>query len=197
MAESRRARVERRTSETSIYLELVLDGQGVSEISTGIPFLDHMLSLMARHGMLDMRLEALGDLEVDQHHTVEDIGLTLGRAIKEALGDKAGINRYGWCLLPMDESLCLTALDMSGRPHLTYRAELPGHLISDYDPSTLEEFLKALVNEGGITLHLQVLAGENPHHVIESIFKALGRALRMAVEPDPRNGAIPSTKGTL
>lgn len=197
MSQSRRAQVERKTSETAISLELSLDGQGQSQIATGIPFFDHMLTLMARHGMLDISLQAAGDLEVDQHHTVEDIGLTLGKALKEALGDKAGINRYGWCLLPMDESLCLAALDLSGRPHLSYRAEMPGQLISDFDPSTLEEFLKALVNEGGMTLHLQVLAGENPHHVIESIFKALGRCLRMAVEPDPRNGDIPSTKGTL
>lgn len=197
MAESRGARVERKTSETSIWLELILDGQGRSEVSTGIPFLDHMLVLMARHGMLDVRLKAVGDLEVDQHHTVEDVGITLGKALREALGDKAGINRYGWCLLPMDESLCLAALDLSGRPHLAYRVEIPGQLMSDFDPSTLEEFLKAFVNEGGITLHLQVLAGENPHHVIESIFKALGRALRMAVEPDPRSRDIPSTKGTL
>ncbi len=197
MTESRRARVERKTSETSITLELLLDGTGRSEISTGIPFLDHMLTLMARHGMLDMRLAASGDLEVDQHHTVEDIGLTLGKAVREALGDKAGISRYGWCLLPMDEALCLAALDLSGRPHLSYDAKLPGQLISDYDPSTLEEFLRALVNEGGLTLHLRVLAGDNPHHVIEAIFKALGRVLRMAVEQNPRSADIPSTKGTL
>ncbi len=194
---ARSARVERDTSETSITLDLNLDGSGYSDISTGIGFLDHMLTLLARHALVDLELAASGDLEVDQHHTVEDIGLTLGRALREAVGDKAGISRYGWCLLPMDEALCLVALDLSGRPHLSYRAEIPGQLISDYDPSTLEEFLRALVNEGGITLHLQVLAGENPHHVIESIFKGLGRALRMALETDPRSGAIPSTKGTL
>ncbi len=197
MPEPRGAHIERVTSETSVELTLLLDGTGQSEISTGIPFLDHMLSLLSRHGMLDIKLAASGDLEVDQHHTVEDIGLTLGKALREALGDKSGIARYGWCLLPMDEALCLAALDLSGRPHLSYEAELPGQLISDYDPSTLEEFLKALVNEGGITLHIKVLAGENPHHVIESIFKALGRSLRLAVEPDPRNTGIPSTKGTL
>ncbi len=197
MSEKRSAHIERKTSETSIELTLVLDGGGQSEITTGIPFLDHMLSLLARHGTLDMTLNATGDLEVDQHHTVEDIGLTLGKAMREALGDKAGISRYGWCLLPMDEALCLAALDLSGRPHLSYEAELPGQLISDYDPSTLEEFLRALVNEGGITLHIKVLAGENPHHVIESIFKALGRSLRMAVEFDPRGAGVPSTKGTL
>lgn len=193
----RSAHIQRETSETSIDLTLVLDGTGKSEIATGIPFLDHMLSLLARHGLLDLTLKATGDLEVDQHHTVEDIGLTLGKALREALGDKAGIFRYGWCLLPMDEALCLAALDLSGRPHLSYDAELPGQLISDYDPSTLEEFLRALVNEGGITLHLKVLAGENPHHVIESMFKALGRSLRLAVENDPRGTGIPSTKGTL
>ncbi len=189
--------MERKTTETSIQLQLGLDGTGESEISTGIPFLDHMLSLLTRHGMLDLRLEATGDLEVDQHHTVEDIGLALGKALREALGDKAGINRYGWSLLPMDESLCRVALDLSGRPHLTYKVSLPGKLISDFDPSTLEELLRALVNEGGITLHVEVLAGENPHHVIECIFKGIGRALRMAAEPDPRCGDIPSTKGTL
>ncbi len=194
---ARSARVERNTNETSITLDLTLDGSGSSDISTGIGFLDHMLTLFARHALVDLELAASGDLEVDQHHTVEDIGLTLGRALREAVGDKAGISRYGWCMLPMDEALCLVALDLSGRPHLSYRAEIPGQLISDYDPSTLEEFLRALVNEGGITLHLQVLAGENPHHVIESIFKGLGRALRMALEADPRSGAIPSTKGTL
>ncbi len=193
----RSARLERSTSETAITLELMLDGAGSSDISTGIGFLDHMLTLLARHALIDLELTASGDLEVDQHHTVEDIGLTLGQALKQALGDKAGINRYGWCMLPMDEALCLVALDLSGRPHLSYRVDIPGQLISDYDPSTLEEFLKALVNEGGITLHLQVLAGDNPHHVIESIFKGLGRALRTALEPDPRSSAIPSTKGTL
>jgi imidazoleglycerol-phosphate dehydratase len=193
----RESEINRKTSETEIELHLSLDGSGEISVSTGIGFLDHMLSLMAYHAGFDLRIKAAGDLEVDQHHTVEDVGLCLGRCLREALGDKGGINRYGWVLLPMDESLCMVSLDLSGRPHLSYSLELPTRLISDFDPSCTREFLQALVNEGGITLHVSLLAGQNPHHILEALFKGLGRALRMAVERREGGTVPPSTKGEL
>jgi imidazoleglycerol-phosphate dehydratase len=189
--------LQRKTKETDILLELDLDGSGEVEVSTGIGFFDHMLTLLAHHAGFDLRLEAKGDLEVDQHHTVEDVGLCLGKALEEALGDKRGIARYGWALLPMDEALCLVALDLSGRPHLSYEVELPVQLISDFDPSCVREFLQALANEGGLTLHVRSMCGDNPHHVLESVFKGLGRSLRAATGHDPASQEIPSTKGAL
>lgn len=178
-------------------MSLSLDGAGDIEVSTGIGFFDHMLELLAHHASFDVDLEARGDLEVDQHHTVEDVGLCWGKAINRSLGDKKGIQRYGWALLPMDESLCMVSLDLSGRPYLAYEVELPVRLISDFDPTCVKEFLQALANEGGITLHVKSLCGENPHHILEAVFKGLGRALRMAVSLDPNAGEVPSTKGTL
>ncbi|MDI6872968.1 imidazoleglycerol-phosphate dehydratase HisB [Candidatus Solincola sp.] len=192
----RSSKVERKTGETEVSVNLRLDGEGEVTVSTGIGFFDHMLTLFAYHACFDLALQARGDLEVDQHHTVEDVGLCLGAAIREALGDKEGIRRYGWALLPMDEALCLTALDISGRPHLSYGVELPVKLVSDFDPTCVREFLQALVNQGGFTLHVRGMAGENPHHILEAVFKGLGRALRDAVARDT-NGRVPSTKGVL
>lgn len=193
----RAASVQRKTGETSVNIGLRIDGEGKREVSTGIAFFDHMLDLMAYHAGFDLELEATGDLEVDQHHTVEDVGLCLGKALAQALGDKSGIRRYGWSILPMDEALCMTAIDLSGRPHLSYGLELPVQLISDFDPTCVREFLQALVNEGGITLHVKGLGGDNPHHILEAAFKGLGRALREACGIDPGRGEIPSTKGAL
>jgi imidazoleglycerol-phosphate dehydratase len=193
----RKATIERKTAETEIRLELDLDGDGDVEVSTGIGFFDHMLELLAYHAGLDLELKAAGDLAVDQHHTVEDIGICLGKALAEAIGDKKGVQRYGWSVLPMDEALCLVALDLSGRPFLSYEVELPQRLISDFDPSCVKEFLQALTNEGGITLHVRSLSGENPHHILESVFKGVGRALRTAVDLNPASPHVPSTKGSL
>ncbi len=193
----RKASLERNTAETRVKLDLFLDGDGRCEVSTGIGFFDHMLELLAYHACMDLSLEAKGDLEVDQHHTVEDVGLCLGRALKEALGGKEGIERYGWALLPMDEALCMVALDLSGRPHLSYELELPSRLVSDFDPTCLREFLQAMVNEAGITLHVKGLAGANPHHVMEAAFKGIGRALGTAASHASRRRGAPSSKGTL
>lgn len=193
----RNARVQRKTTETDVSLEIELDGRGETEIGTGIGFFDHMLTLLCGHAGFDAKLRASGDLEVDQHHTVEDVGLCLGRALKEALGEKRGITRFGWALLPMDEALCLVALDLSGRPHLSYQVDLPVRLISEFDPTCVREFLQALANEGDLTLHVKSMSGENPHHVLEAVFKGLGRALRAAVAPDPSGRGVPSTKGIL
>jgi imidazoleglycerol-phosphate dehydratase len=193
----RTSNISRKTKETEIQLDLCLDGGGDVRVSTGIGFFDHMLTLFAYHASFDMTIEASGDLDVDQHHTVEDIGLCLGQALKDALGDKKGINRYGWSLLPMDEALSLIALDLSGRPFLNYQVELPVQLISDFDPTCVKEFLQAVSNQAGVTLHVRKLDGDNPHHILEAVFKGLGRALRIAVSQDESVGGIPSTKGTL
>jgi imidazoleglycerol-phosphate dehydratase len=193
----RNSEMHRKTSETDIVLEIDLDGDGEVEVSTGIGFFDHMLMLFSYHAAFDLRLKAEGDLNVDQHHTVEDVGLCLGRALAEALGDKKGITRYGWALLPMDEALCLVALDLSGRPHLSYDVDLPVQLLADFDPTCVREFLQALVNAGGMTLHVKSLSGDNPHHILEAAFKGLGRALRSAVRHDASSRDVPSTKGTL
>jgi imidazoleglycerol-phosphate dehydratase len=194
---ARKAARRRKTRETEINVALDLDGKGATRVSTGIAFFDHMLTLLAYHAGFDLALEAAGDLEVDQHHTVEDVGLCLGSAIGEALGDKAGIRRYGWSLLPMDEALCMVALDLSGRPHLTYEVSLPVELISDFDPTTVREFLQALSNQAGLTLHVRGISGDNPHHILEAVFKGLGRAFREAVSLEPGRGEVPSTKGSL
>lgn len=192
---SRRVKLERKTSETVVVLELDLDGSGKVEVRTGIGFFDHMLTLLSFHAGFDLYLEASGDLEVDQHHTVEDVGLALGSAIHSALGDRRGIRRYGWALLPMDEALSMVALDLSGRPYLALHLPELGNPVAGYDTETLGEFLRALANEGRFTLHVRALQGENPHHLLESVFKGLGRALREAVKREGEG--IPSSKGKL
>ena len=194
----RTGKVIRETRETAIDLTVNLDGQGVSDIDTGIGFFDHMLNLLASHGRLDLVVGCSGDIEVDGHHSVEDIGIAFGEALKQALGDKRGINRYGTFFLPMDESLVMVSLDISGRAYLVYDAGGPmAPLIGDYDTELTEEFLRALAFNAGITLHVKVLYGTNSHHKVEAIFKALGHALRQAVERDPRVDGVPSTKGVL
>ncbi|HEV7266180.1 MAG TPA: imidazoleglycerol-phosphate dehydratase HisB [Falsiroseomonas sp.] len=197
-ATARRAEIARATSETEIRLTLDLDGSGVAEIATGVGFLDHMLTALARHGMLDLTVAARGDLHIDDHHTTEDVGIVLGQAVRAALGDKRGIRRYGQCLLPMDEALAEAAIDISGRPYLAWSVPFQRPKIGSFDTELVEEFFRAFAFNAGITLHVALKAGTNAHHVAEACFKAVARALRMAVEQDPRAaGAIPSTKGSL
>jgi imidazoleglycerol-phosphate dehydratase len=194
----RKAKVERKTKETDIAAEINLDGSGKYSINTSIPFLDHMLSLMCRHGLFDAKLKAKGDIEIDYHHTVEDVGIVLGKTIKQALGDMKGISRYGQASVPMDETLASVSLDISGRPYLVYKVEFPKKSkLKDFDPDLIEDFLQAFVSNSGITLHINVLYGRNTHHIIEAIFKGLGRALRQAVTIDPRIKGLPTTKGKL
>lgn len=194
----RTATIQRTTAETDISLTLNLDGSGKGELSTGIGFLDHMLSLFARHGRVDLQVSCKGDTLVDDHHSAEDIGIALGEALKEALGDKRGIRRYGSLLLPMDEALVLCAIDLSGRATLRYRASIPSQKIGTFDTELISEFFLALTRAAGITLHLQQLDGENSHHIAEAMFKAFGRALKEAVSIDPDAAdEIPSTKGVL
>ena len=193
----RTGEINRKTTETSIYVKWDLDGTGKSEISTGIPFMDHMLTLFARHGGFDLTVRAMGDLEVDCHHTMEDLGLTMGHALTQALGMKEGIRRYGSFLLPMDESLALVALDLSGRPFLVYDVEPPAEYIRDLDTALFKEFFTALTVKGGITLHIRMLSSGEVHHVFEAIFKGFGRALAEAVSIDSRVQGVPSTKGIL
>ncbi len=192
----RRAQVERKTREVDISLSIHLDGKGSSEVSTGIPFFDHMLSLLAMHGLFDLSVRATGDLEVDFHHTVEDVGIALGEGIKRALGDAAGIWRFGEALVPMDEALSRVVLDISGRPFLGYRVKAAGKA-GGFDVELVESFCKALVDHAGLTLHIDLLYGKNLHHIIESIFKGLGRALDQASSLDERRIGVPSTKGRL
>lgn len=194
----RSATVHRQTVETDIRLTLGLDGTGAGNISTGVGFFDHMLDQLARHGMLDLELSADGDRHIDDHHTVEDCGIALGQALREAAGDKRGIRRYGACLLPMDEALVRAALDLSGRPFLVWDVRFPAATIGSFDTDLVREFFQALTSQAGLTLHVTALAGTNSHHLAEAVFKAVAQALRAAVEPDPRRaGAVPSTKGTL
>lgn len=194
----RKAKIERKTKETSIKLELNLDGSGRYSISTSIPFLDHMLSLMSKHGLFDLRLRAKGDIGIDDHHTVEDIGIVLGKAIKQALGNMKGISRYGQASVPMDETLASVSLDVSGRPYLVYNINFPKKAkIKDFDPDLIEDFLQAFVSNSSITLHVNVMYGRNIHHMIEAVFKGLGRALREAVSIDKRIKGIPTTKGLI
>ena len=196
---SRSSRVERVTKETKILIELELDGSGVTQVQTGVPFFDHMLSQLGKHGLLDLTVQAQGDIEVDAHHTVEDTALALGQALREALGDKAGISRFGDALVPLDETLARAAVDLSGRPYAVH-SEPAGMapLIGSYDTTLTRHFFESLAHSAGICVHLDVLAGRNPHHIVEAQFKAFARALRAAVAPDPRApGAIPSTKGVL
>ena len=194
---TRIARIERTTGETAVAVELDLDGTGVVRVSTGVPFFDHMLDALGRHALLDLTIEAQGDLEVDAHHTVEDVGICMGRAIAEALGDKTGIRRFGSAAVPLDEALVLAAVDISGRGSLTYEVPVPIELIGTFDTTLAHEFLGSLANNAGMTVHLHEVAGENAHHIIEAAFKAFARALRDAVELDPRVSGVPSTKGVL
>lgn len=194
----RTAQVSRNTLETQISVSLNLDGTGVSEFSTGLPFLDHMLDQIARHGMMDISIQAKGDLHIDAHHTVEDIGITLGQAFAKAIGDKKGIRRYGHAYVPLDEALSRVVLDISGRPGLEFGVEFTRARIGDFDVDLFHEFFQGFVNHALVTLHIDNLRGDNAHHQAETIFKAFGRALRAAVEADPRMaGVMPSTKGTL
>ena len=194
---SRKAQLKRDTLETRIEVEINLDGDGSSDLNSGIPFLDHMLDQIARHGLIDLTIRANGDLHIDAHHTVEDIGITLGQALAQAIGDKRGIRRYGHAYVPLDEALSRVVVDFSGRPGIEYQVEFNRARIGDFDVDLFFEFFQGLVNHAGITLHIDSLRGRNAHHVAETIFKATGRALRMAVEPDPRVQGIPSTKGLL
>jgi len=194
---NRTALIERRTAETQIQLELNLDGTGRSQALTGVGFLDHMLDLFTRHGAFDLRVEATGDLHVDDHHTVEDVGICLGQAFRQALGDKAGIRRYGHFTLPMEETLVSVAVDLSGRYFLVFQADMPSPKIGRFDSELIEDFWQAMAANSLCNLHVLLHHGRNTHHISEAIFKAAARAFRMAVEPDPRLTDIPSTKGTL
>jgi imidazoleglycerol-phosphate dehydratase len=196
---SRFARVERATKETKVLVELELDGSGTALAQTGVPFFDHMLAQLGKHGLLDLSVQAQGDIEIDAHHTVEDTALALGQALREALGDKAGICRFGDALVPLDEALARAAVDLSGRPYAVH-SEPPGMapLIGTYDTTLTRHFFESLAHSAAICVHLDVLAGRNPHHIVEAQFKAFARALRAAAAPDPRApGTIPSTKGAL
>ena len=194
----RTAQIERNTLETQIRVGVDLDGNGRSNFRTGVPFLEHMLDQIARHGLIDLDIAADGDLHIDAHHTVEDIGITLGQALTAALGDKKGVRRYGHAYVPLDEALSRVVIDLSGRPGLTYQLDFTRAMIGGFDVDLFREFFQGLVNHAGMTLHIDNLRGDNAHHQAETVFKAFGRALRMAVEPDPRMGGImPSTKGML
>jgi imidazoleglycerol-phosphate dehydratase len=196
--DQRVATVHRKTAETDIALTLAIDGTGASTIATGVPFFDHMLTLFAKHGLFDLTVKAVGDVEVDYHHTVEDVGLVLGQAFKEALGSKVGIKRYGFFLLPMDESLARIAVDVGGRPHLVYDANAPTMFVRDFNIILVKEFCRAFSNALGANLHVQLVYGEEPHHVAEAIFKCLARALDMATQIEPRAAdQLPSTKGKI
>ncbi|VBB05868.1 imidazoleglycerol-phosphate dehydratase signature 2 [Lucifera butyrica] len=194
---NRSAEVTRKTAETDITVELSLEGRGTAAVRTGIGFLDHMLTLWARHGLFDITVEAQGDLYIDGHHTTEDTGIVLGQALNRALGDRQGIRRYGTAFVPMDEALAMVAVDISGRPFLVFDAALPAGRIGEFDTELVEEFLRALAVHAGLTLHVRLLAGKNAHHIVEAIFKALGRALAEASRIDERIAGVLSTKGTL
>lgn len=194
----RNSKIDRKTKETEIHLKLNLDGTGLSSVDTGIPFMDHMLTLFTAHGFMDMELTARGDTEIDDHHTVEDLGICLGSALNEALGDKRGIKRYGMATIPMDETLIRAVIDISNRPILSYRVPLKKRTTGTFDVSLMKEFFRALVINAGITMHIDLLGGEEPHHISEAIFKAFGRALDQASSLEDRlDGGIPSTKGLL
>jgi imidazoleglycerol-phosphate dehydratase len=194
----RQAQVNRNTLETQIEVRLNLDGTGKSALATGVGFFDHMLDQVARHGMLDLEIKAKGDLHIDAHHTVEDVGITLGQALAQAIGDKKGVRRYGHAYVPLDEALSRVVIDLSGRPGLEYAVDYARGLVGDFDIDLVYEFFQGFVNHAQVTLHIDNLKGRNAHHQAETIFKAFGRALRMAIEPDPRAaGVLPSTKGSL
>jgi imidazoleglycerol-phosphate dehydratase len=193
----RTAKIQRVTGETRIELALDLDGSGRSDLATGVGFFDHMLTLLSRHSLIDLRVRAEGDLHVDAHHTVEDVGICLGKALAEALGDKAGIRRYGSATLPMDEALVTSAIDLSGRPLCVWQVEVPPELLGNFNAPLAEEFWRAVASSANLTLHVVSHHGRNTHHIVEGVFKAAARALRQAVEPDPRMTGVPSTKGVL
>ena len=194
----RQADLTRNTLETQIRIRLALDGSGRSSFATGVPFLDHMLDQVARHGLVDIEIEAQGDLHIDAHHTAEDVGITLGQAFAQAVGDKRGIRRYGHAYVPLDEALARVVVDISGRPGLEYHVDFARARIGDFDVDLIHEFFQGFVNHAGVTLHVDCLRGSNAHHQAETVFKAFGRALRMALEADPRLGdVLPSTKGSL
>lgn len=194
----RQTTLTRTTAETDVTVEINLDGTGTYENHTGVGFFDHMLDQLARHSLIDMTIRATGDLHIDDHHTVEDVGITLGQALAAALGDKRGIRRYGSCLLPMDDALVRTALDLSARPYLIWNVDIPTSKIGSFDTELVREFFQAFSTHGGITLHIDMLHGINSHHIVEAVFKSVARALRNAIEVDPRkSGDIPSTKGAL
>ncbi|MFH1497608.1 MAG: imidazoleglycerol-phosphate dehydratase HisB [Verrucomicrobiota bacterium] len=198
MASDRKVTLSRTTAETDIQLTLRVDGTGASVIETGVPFFDHMLTLFSRHGLFDLKVTCKGDVDVDYHHTVEDVGLVLGDAFKKALGDKKGIRRYGFFLLPMDESLARVVVDIGGRPHLVYTAEAPTMFVRDFNIVLVKEFCRAFSNALGCNLHIELLYGEEPHHVAEAIFKGLARAMDIATQIDPRSAdSLPSTKGLI
>ncbi len=198
MSDERQASIDRSTKETQIAVELNLDGTGGAELDIGVPFLEHMLDQVARHGMFDLAVKATGDLEIDAHHTVEDVGISLGQAFRQALGDKRGIRRYGHAYVPLDEALSRVVLDFSGRPGLDYHVEYPRARVGNFDIDLLREFFQGFANHAMVTLHIDNIRGRNTHHIAETIFKAFGRSLRVAVELDPRmEGILPSTKGSL
>ena len=191
------AEIIRKTNETDIRLSINLDGTGVASIKTGVGFFDHMLDLLSRHSLIDLSVQAAGDLHIDAHHTVEDVGIVLGQAIEKAIGDKRGIHRYGWAITPMDESLAQVAIDLSGRPAFVYHVKYSGDSIGTFPVELVEEFFKSVATSAKLNLHITVPYGSNNHHVAEAIFKATAKALRMAVEKDVRNDGVPSTKGSL
>ena len=194
----RKAEVERNTLETRVRVALDLDGSGRASLETGMPFLDHMLDQVARHGLIDLEIAAKGDLHIDGHHTAEDIGITLGQAISKALGDKQGIRRYGHAYVPLDEALSRVVIDFSGRPGLAFRVDFPRARIGEFDTELFYEFFQGFVNHAAVTLHMDNLSGRNAHHIAETLFKAFGRALLVALEADPRmSGMLPTTKGSL
>lgn len=194
----RKATVSRNTSETQIEVSINLDGKAKTSLKTGVPFLEHMLDQVVRHGLIDMNINASGDLHIDAHHTVEDVGIALGQAFSEAMGDKTGIRRYGHAYVPLDEALSRVVIDFSGRPGLEYHATFPRARIGDFDVDLIHEFFQGFSNHAKATLHIDCLRGDNAHHIAETIFKAFGRAVRMAIEPDPRmQNTVPSTKGSL
>ena len=198
MTTTRRASIARKTNETDITVDVDLDGSGKGTFETGVPLLEHMLDQIARHGLIDLNIKAIGDLEIDAHHTVEDVGITLGQAISKAVGDKKSITRYGHAYVPLDEALSRVVIDLSGRPGLTYEVDFPRARIGDFDVDLFLEFFQGFVNHAQCTVHIDSIRGRNAHHIIETIFKALGRALRMAVQYDLRmEGTTPSTKGVL
>ena len=197
MGATRQTRIVRETKETQIQLSLDLDGTGSAELQTGVPFLDHMLTLAATHGFFDLRIEARGDLHIDAHHTVEDLGICLGKALSEALGGREGIRRYGHAIVPMDEACAVVALDLSNRPYLVYKAPVLAPRVGQFETELVPEFFRAFCQHGGVTLHIQIPHGTNTHHMLEAVFKAWGRALDEATRTDPRRAGAPSSKGSL
>ncbi len=196
--DARKAEIKRNTNETQIALGVDLDGTGIAKLDTGIPFFEHMLDQVARHGLIDLTIEAKGDIQVDAHHTIEDVGITLGQAVSKAIGDKKGIRRYGHAYVPLDEALSRVVIDFSGRPGLEYRVEFPRGRVGDFDVDLIHEFFQGFCNHAQATLHIDNLRGQNSHHIAETVFKAFGRALRMGLERDPRMAEmVPSTKGSL